>query len=170
MLAREHLAYGLTLGIALSIAFNNTPYFDNKVIAIGGAVFGSLLADIDEPKSTMGNLLPVLSHFINKIFGHRGLLHDIAIFVPLGIFLIIKNPLITGFIIGYWSHLLLDSMTIEGIPFLGILTNPKGTIKNNFHLFPKYMRFKANSNIAKIVTIILIIFTIIVTAFYKYYF
>lgn len=47
MLAREHLAYGLTLGIALSIAFNNTPYFDNKVIAIGGAVFGSLLADID---------------------------------------------------------------------------------------------------------------------------
>lgn len=157
MLGREHLAYGITLGITLTMVMEDI----NPVMMIGGTAIGSLIADIDNPKSTIGHLFPILSKLINKLFGHRKLFHDIAIICPLGIFLIFKYAALNGIIIGYWSHLLLDSMTIQGIPCL--------LNKKNFHLLPPKLRFKSNSITAKIVTILLILLTFVLAFIYKTY-
>jgi|HigsolmetaAR206D_1030411.scaffolds.fasta_scaffold00003_122 inner membrane protein len=104
------------------------------VLAIGssvvGGALGGLLPDIDHPGSTLGRRVRILSKPINMLFGHRGLTHT-----PLALFLLTyllfvcsgwipwewkgyELSFCMGLITGYASHLLLDSLTLSGIPLL----------------------------------------------------
>lgn len=99
-------------GILLSAALTTNP---------AGIVVGSLAAllpDIDEPNSMLSRKIPIIPHVVG-FFGHRKITHSL-----LGVFLfsipvwIWLSEYLLIFIAGYLSHLLLDTMTSMGTPWL----------------------------------------------------
>lgn len=109
----------------------NTPFL--YALTVCGAVIGSLLPDIDSPKSKMGRKMPTTSHLINFMVGHRTLFHSLIIpailafivycFTKLGSVSILALLLLSGITFGYLLHILLDSFTKEGVPLLYPLSN-----------------------------------------------
>lgn len=109
----------LTKGTAMAIGF-----------VVSGAALGSLLPDLDHPNSRIGRRLPSLSKITYNAFGHRGFTHTLfaLILFVTGLFFlgkIIPNEfmllypsLVIGLASGYASHLLLDALTMSGIPLL----------------------------------------------------
>lgn len=132
-----HLSVGLTVGIATSkyivptIPLTGTI---NEIFIVGavicGALFGSLLPDIDHPKSYIGRRLRITSFIVSKTFGHRGIVHTPVVVFAFTTFLYfltmqlngmmqdISLSLIVGLGAGMLSHLLLDMMNKRGIPLL----------------------------------------------------
>ena len=117
----------------------------NAVALISGSAIGSLLVDIDHINSIAGrklrifsipmNLLQRLFSFLklknaSKMFGHRGITHSVLLWVVFLVALlsqvnkidmtVTQNSLIVyflfGIIVGAFSHLFLDSLTVSGIP------------------------------------------------------
>ena len=104
-----------------------------------GASLGSLMPDIDHPHSKMGKRAKVASKVVSKTCGHRGWTHTLLAFLIIVgglIFLIYKLPFYQalfgywafGFSLGYLTHLLLDALTVQGIPFFKPFTS------KNIHL------------------------------------
>ena len=115
----------------------NVESFITFGIIMTGSIFGSLLPDIDHPSSRIGRRMPIISHAVNTAFGHRGFTHSILALLLLtyGLFLLTGVipefltgyylPFSFGLIIGYASHLLLDMITVSGIPlFYPFLNHP----------------------------------------------
>ena len=100
-----------------------------------GAMLGSLLPDIDHPSSTLGSKMKLLAYIIGAVFGHRGGTHAPLVHtVFFAIFMIIGKVFIPGFAglvfvqfiigvaCGVISHLILDGLTVAGIPALDPLS------------------------------------------------
>ena len=102
----------------------------SSTLIMSGAVVGSLCPDIDTPNSKVGSkmLLKPISILINKLFGHRTITHSVIVSLLMTTLLIsstsifsgtlgfIYTNIIIGFCTGWFSHLLLDIITIKGIP------------------------------------------------------
>lgn len=91
-----------------------------KVALILVAALFALAPDIDTIKSKAGKLLQPFSTVASFLFKHRGFLHSF-VFVALiyfGMRYLFSSTVAAAAAIGYSSHLLLDSLTKEGIkPF-----------------------------------------------------
>jgi|TARA_B100001971_G_C18145067_1_gene512603 inner membrane protein len=125
-----HLAFGLLVSL-LSINFFN---IQNKLLFVLIAILFSIFPDIDERKSKIGREHKIISTIINFIFGHRGFFH--AIYIPLILYFIfyyINNEIGIAILTGYFSHLLADGLTKNGIRPLYPIINKKinGPIKTN---------------------------------------
>jgi len=108
----------------------NVDSFVTLGIVLAGSILGSLLPDIDHPNSRIGRKLPVVSRVVNKVFGHRGFTHTLLaqLLLVLSLFMLsgvvprgitgYYLPFAFGLIVGYASHLLLDMLTVSGIPLL----------------------------------------------------
>lgn len=108
---------------------NPTTYIAIGLTIVGGAV-GGLLPDIDHPNSKIGRKVPPVSKLINLLCGHRGFTHTLLAVILFTYLLFILNgllpmwakeymiPMSLGLIVGYSSHLLLDMLTVSGIPLL----------------------------------------------------
>ena len=118
MMARTHLLFGGTLAF---FAAEQHVLPHEPLIYVAG-LFGSLLPDIDHPKSTFGRRVPFLSIPIAKIFGHRGITHSAFIVIAfLGAWFYYHgqvSPIILALALGYISHLLGDFCFGNGIPLL----------------------------------------------------
>lgn len=72
MLARTHLAFALGIATlplyALSLVDKATLQGVEVSLYLSGVALGSLLPDIDEPNSTLGRQLPLLSSLIHRLF------------------------------------------------------------------------------------------------------
>lgn len=158
MSGKQHFIYGISTATALSLSVfgNGLPYFNSPTILIVGAAIGSLMPDIDTPKSIVGQLTVPVSFILNRLIGHRTYTHDPAIWIPLAIVLTRMYPLMFGFFIGYLGHIFLDGLTEEGIPVFYFFN------KKLFHLIPKGLRFKSNSMVVRIVTTAMSVLTILV--------
>ena len=87
------------------------------------AVLGSLLPDIDIPTSAVGRPLFPLAGAINQQVGHRTLTHSLvgmgAVgFVATPLFLFSRPELYWALLIGYLSHLLIDTENKMGVELL----------------------------------------------------
>ena len=116
MMARTHVAFGILVGL-----FFITPYsFFNKIVFMAFIIIGSLLPDIDTPKSKLGKKIKPIAHLFSFVFGHRGILH--SIWLPAALLIIhyyfFSNTILFALAIGCISHLVLDSFTIQGINFI----------------------------------------------------
>lgn len=125
-----HKIGGITASVitAYTIVSEITPTV--LVTSIVAGTLGSLVPDIDEPNSTLGRKVKLLSKGIKVIFGHRGILHTpfFLILVSVGLFfalkqcpeeyLVLATQASIFFIIGYLSHLVLDTLTPAGIMLL----------------------------------------------------
>ncbi|MFC0560041.1 metal-dependent hydrolase [Halalkalibacter alkalisediminis] len=112
-------------GIAAAVVwhkFTNTP-IQEPIYYYSAAFIGSIIPDICHPKSMIGRRLPILSRIFSKIFGHRSLSHSLLFMMLLYILFqqltfIGSTSLGLGVLVGVASHILLDSMTTQGVKFL----------------------------------------------------
>lgn len=148
MTGRTHRIGGLCTGILISNLYIGTNLTSNNLklslLFTGACVLGSLIPDIDHRGSTISNknmATKTVSNIIS-LFGHRGITHTPIIYIlllllPSIFFSRLENPfelytyiLSMGCIIGAFSHLILDLLTVEGIPLFFPLSIKK------VHLLP----------------------------------
>ncbi|MEM4230460.1 MAG: metal-dependent hydrolase [Candidatus Pacearchaeota archaeon] len=127
MMRKTHLA----LIIFLILIF--VPYVNNKILFSIFAFFAALLPDIDSEYSAVGRhwFLRPLQFFIK----HRGILHSLSFCILISILLSLFLPVLAfPVFLGYSTHLLFDSITLEGIqPFWPLKKRSDGFIKTNSH-------------------------------------
>src|SRR3989338_7865362 len=133
MMYYTHLAFGFLVSLVSIIFFN----IDNRLLFILITVLFSIFPDIDERNSKIGKKYKFASGIINFLFGHRGFFH--SIYIPLilyALFYYINIEIGIAVLVGYFSHLLMDAMTRQGIRPLYPIINRKinGFIKTNSFL------------------------------------
>lgn len=118
-----HISTGAYLGAMIVTIVKPEPIV--ATVFMTASIFGSLLPDIDHPKSWLGQRMPIISIPISAIFGHRGITHSLLGSMILITFTFIVNtfapilsPLTVGILVGYLSHILGDWLTPSGIPLL----------------------------------------------------
>lgn len=111
----------------INMILPNIPYDDSmRALIIMGGLIGGIFPDIDNPKSSFGQLSKPVSTIIGKIgsaFGkkganHRGIFHDFSIYLAGLILSYYFAPFLIGFMIGALTHLFLDAFTPAGVPFI----------------------------------------------------
>ena len=91
-------------------------YGEKALVPAIGIIAGSILPDIDTPDSTLGQVFPSLSAFLNNLFGHRGLIHTIwlaVLFFVTGYYFHLS--ILSGIAMGIIFHLILDTCSRTGI-------------------------------------------------------
>jgi len=110
MMWKTHLAFGFLTGLLLIGFFRP----ENQILFLSLCCLASVLPDIDHPESKVGSKVKI----IGKLFEHRGFFHGIfAIFIFSAISYFLFRQLIYAEVVfyGYFSHLILDSITHQGI-------------------------------------------------------
>jgi inner membrane protein len=126
----NHVAGGIVFsGLYLSM-FDINIY--SQPIFIFFCAFFSLLPDIDHTKSLIGKVFYPIAWWLNKKYGHRTITHSLVCYLSLAAVIAIAekavkpsfggvedNAIVTMiFLWSYGSHLILDMITIQGIPLL----------------------------------------------------
>lgn len=136
MLARTHdLAAISALGVIYLARPESPITVSTALIAVLANQIGGIFPDIDQPTAPLWRNLPIGRHF-GRLFsiltsGHRALTHSIVGVVITGFLLNAVlhffQPVMTNvdiglvwwaFMIGVVSHLIMDSFTREGVPWL----------------------------------------------------
>jgi inner membrane protein len=136
MTARTHdLAAFTALGAIVVFWPPHAVTLATALIALLANQLGGIAPDIDQPTAPLWRNLPV-GHFLGKIFGkliggHRFLSHSILGLVGFSylvkLLLAVLHPIMPhvdttlvwyAFIIGMSSHLIMDTFTKEGVPYL----------------------------------------------------
>lgn len=114
-MARSHVVVGLAAWIAaarlLHVAALDPVY-------LGLAVAGSLLPDVDHPKSWVGRRTRPVSTAIASVLGHRGVTHSAVAVLCLSVLLLhagYQRAGVSALAVGYLSHLAADMLTPRGL-------------------------------------------------------
>lgn len=135
MKGTTHLAFGLASSLYLApeiITYAGSGGINapcSFTLIMCGTLIGSLIPDIDSPRSKIGRKVPVPSHLIGFFIGHRTLFHSLVIPAFLSILTYILKEmesaslfpvlfLVGSIDLGYILHIILDSLTKEGVPLL----------------------------------------------------
>jgi inner membrane protein len=111
-----------------------------KAIFYGVAALGALVPDIDNARSTLGKRLGIVSREIQKHAGHRRLFHSLVGLALTGAIVwmaqqgvalalarlawprtaegLAANVALAALLVGYLLHLIADSLTLGGVPWL----------------------------------------------------
>jgi deoxyribonuclease-1 len=115
MTGPTHIAFATACTLA-SAAFYDYELDMGTLIA---AAFGSLLPDLDTPRSLLGRLLYFIAAPLEKAVGHRGLTHSllcIPLYLLLCLPLWLHHPIWAYALFGgVVSHLFIDTFTKQGI-------------------------------------------------------
>ena len=136
MTGRTHdLAAITALGLVVLLRPEQTVTLATAILAIFANLIGGITPDIDQPTAPLWRNLPVGKYF-GKLFdsllgGHRFLTHSLLGLAIFGFavrwLLIFLHPIMTtvngglvwwAFMIGMLSHLVMDTITKEGVPWL----------------------------------------------------
>lgn len=131
MLYRSHLVTSACIAIPVLQATNELNY-----LTLAGVCLGALLPDIDEPKSFIGEKIPIIPSIVKSIFGHRGITHSLlAVGGVFFIALIMRKPIFFGMFLGYFLHLLEDNFSVSGIKWLTPFSNKSYKIPVSFFTY-----------------------------------
>ena len=123
MLIRTHLSITLFF-VLLFISI-----VEYKLAFVSVALLATFIPDADSKFSTLGKRksLRILQFFIK----HRGMMHSFSFLVLVTLVLVLFFPIISlGFFLGYGTHLIADSFTVQGIrPFYPLKKKSYGRIK-----------------------------------------
>ena len=116
LLGRTHLLFSVILGLFYIDYFG---FEGSKILFYLTLAVGSLLPDIDHPKSILGRKIWPVSSIINFLFGHRSIMHSLFFIFAVCLLVYFLWPLyfIPAFI-GLLSHLFLDVLSKEGLNLL----------------------------------------------------
>src|ERR1700728_1161196 len=115
MMARSHVIVGVATWIAAAPILHVHPIDPTY---LGLVVAGSLLPDIDHPKSWVGRRTRPISTAIAATFSHRGVTHSAIAAIGLATLLLhagYRRAGISALVIGYLSHLAADMLTPQGL-------------------------------------------------------
>lgn len=138
------------------------------VVSVGANLIGGLAPDLDQSTSKIWHRIPagtLLGKFISPFFGgHRFLSHSLIGLMLFGflsryLLTVISSTLLVdmnivwwAFIIGYFSHLVMDSFTKEGVPWIFPIPVRLGIPPL------KYLRMRTGGVIENVVVFPLLIF------------
>jgi inner membrane protein len=113
MMFKTHMAFAFLLGL-LFVSFLQ---IRNQILFMIIILMGASMPDIDLYKSKAGEKIKPISFIINLIFKHRGFFHSIYPPIIIYLFFVAFNQSVLGLaiMVGYISHLALDSLTLLGI-------------------------------------------------------
>lgn len=135
MTERTHDLAAFT-GLTYVIATQDIPSMTvaTAVVALGANILGGMFPDIDQPTAGFWKRLPtgnIIGRIVTPFLGsHRIISHSIAGLILFGIgfhyflkfisgILIVNMEIVWwAFMIGYFSHLVADTITKEGVPWL----------------------------------------------------
>lgn len=157
MLAKSHMALGLLGGLGVSYLVHNQVH--NGIILLPLVVLGSILPDIDEPRSFIGRKLPLISHIVSLSFSHRGFTHffifpflislfGLALFWHYEFYAMICFAISFGILM----HQIGDMLTISGIPYYFFPFSSKKAV-----LLPRFLRFKTGGATEKFIFNVLLL-------------
>ena len=149
---KTHLLFALFISLLIINYFNLNP-----LIFILILVFSAVLPDIDHSKSWIGRKIKPLSFLVNFIFGHRRLIHSLFFALVIGVLInIFFDNYYIPFVIGYLSHLFLDTITKQGVYlFYPFKFRIHGFIKTNGIIEKMFLWFLGLINVIYIVKYIL---------------
>jgi inner membrane protein len=129
MRAPNHIAGGIVFTATFASFWNVNIFSDWKLIFL--TVFASLLPDIDHTRSIIGKLCFPVAKWIDRKYGHRTITHSLLFFAVLSIIVYLiefhtfLENIFLVFNFAFISHLLLDMLTVQGIPlFYPFKRNP----------------------------------------------
>jgi len=115
MMAKSHVVLGLATWF-VAAPMLHLPMLDPSYLTL--AVAGSLLPDLDHPKSWVGHRLRPLSTVAASPLGHRGVTHSALAVLALGALLLhvgYRRGAVSALVLGYMSHLAADMLTPQGL-------------------------------------------------------
>jgi len=130
MTAPNHIIGGIVItglfGSFMNLNILASPWY------IATTIIASLLPDIDHTKSIMGKIFLPFSKLINQRFGHRTITHSLIVLIGSSLFVAwVESSFFSGtqfaktYFLAYMSHLILDMMTVQGVPLLyPFMSNP----------------------------------------------
>ena len=137
MTGRTHDLAALTaLGGIVLLKTPDVMTLSTVLVSILANQIGGILPDIDQPTAPLWRNLPIVGGLMSKIVdkmlgGHRFISHSLLGLVLFGflgrLLLVLLHPIMTSvnidlvwwaFIIGVVSHLAMDTLTKEGVPWL----------------------------------------------------
>lgn len=136
-----HSLGGVAAGL-LVISAGNTIEPVQQAAIMGGAILGSLFPDIDHRRSWIGHKLPLVADVAAGLFKHRGAIHTPVFIFVVSIVLGLLNwgwmhelsflatCFIRGFIPGMVSHLVLDTLNVQGIMWMWPISDKRLHILN----------------------------------------
>ncbi|MBU1199443.1 MAG: metal-dependent hydrolase [Nanoarchaeota archaeon] len=113
MMLWTHLSFALVIGL---FVIKNISFSGNPITLLAFILLGGFFPDIDCATALVGTPFK----FINMFLRHRGFFHSIVsgTAVTIIVFLLTGNSYYAlGFLLGFMSHLFLDSTTKRGISF-----------------------------------------------------
>lgn len=117
MKAATHIAFAGVVGVTAA-GFGASP----GLVGAGALCLGSLLPDIDTAHSGLGRWVRPVSRVLERRFGHRTLTHSLlgTLLTACALsWLLLLNPAaLVWLLVGYVSHVLLDTANISGVPLL----------------------------------------------------
>ncbi|MCK9470720.1 MAG: metal-dependent hydrolase [Bacilli bacterium] len=149
MKGRTHMVSGVALGY---LAFNsmeilNVNLNDSKTLLLvtGGLVLGSLLPDIDHPRSMISLRVKPIGFIVSKLFKHREYTHSIigslSMTFLIGILLNLLNIetninfiFLKALFSGIASHIILDMLTFHGVALLYPFTKKRIRLLGNLYI------------------------------------
>lgn len=116
MMYRTHLAFAFLVSLFTIKLFPNS----NIYLFTSLTLLGSLLPDLDHPRSKLGKKIPFFSKTVSVAFGHRGIFHSLffTVLVAYLASLFLPQYLVGAIFFGYLSHLVADSFTKMGVNYL----------------------------------------------------
>ncbi len=135
MLGRTHDLSAFTLLVAVSAA-QPLPQMSlaTAIVALSSNLLGGMTPDLDEPTAKFWNNIPagsIIGRIVHPLLGsHRMISHSLFGMALVGwllkllllkistVLLVDMNIVWWAFMIGYISHLIADSFTKEGVPWL----------------------------------------------------
>jgi len=115
MMARSHVVVGLAAWIAAAPVLH---FSSLDPVYLGLAVAGSLLPDVDHPRSWVGRRSRPISTAIAALLGHRGVTHSALAVLGLTVLLLYagyRRGGVSALVVGYLSHLAADMLTPQGL-------------------------------------------------------
>jgi membrane-bound metal-dependent hydrolase YbcI (DUF457 family) len=182
LLIHTHSVFGVFLTLIVLALFGIKLSLHYSIILF--AILGSIIPDLDLEASKFGTMFNFIARPLERRFGHRTITHSLLglLLASLGFFFILVAILLVyhlvfgletslftlakrwqaAFMIGYFSHLLLDMLTPRGVPLFW----PDPTRDVFFKDFPH--RPQSGSKAEKIIFFSLLLLLIISFPIFKY--
>lgn len=113
----EHIGVGLAVCFGLDYLLLDFNIVETVLFYIS-VIIGSVLPDIDTPKSYLGHKLKIISTVIYELLGHRTATHSILVITVLFFISVLFsgiNAINSGLVLGALLHSLGDMTTYSGV-------------------------------------------------------
>lgn len=133
----EHIAVGIIVCFGIDYLLLDFNIIET-VFFYAAVIFGSVLPDIDTPKSYLGHNFKILSTIISETFGHRTVTHSILVITVLFFISVLFtgiNSINTGLVLGALLHSIGDMTTAHGVAAIYPISKEKYKfIKNSTNI------------------------------------